>query len=94
MNRQRYEHFRSVSQILSTDLFNELEREILTDAAEGLLLTDSADSFEIGELQANVEAALGGLMAAHRIDARTAVDLRKRIGRCGPTDPTTPLIVA
>ena len=94
MNRQRYEHFRSVSQILSSDLFDGLEREILTDAAEGLLLTDSADSFEIGELRANVEAAIGGLMAAQRIDARTAADLRRRIGRCGPTDAIPPLIAA
>ena len=94
MNRQRYEHFRSISQILSCDLFNALEREILTDAAEGLLLTDSADSFEIGELRANVEAALGGLMAAQRIDARTAADLRRRIDRCGPSEDTSPLIAA
>jgi hypothetical protein len=94
MNRQRYESFRSISQIMSSDLFNALEREIVVDAAEGLLLTDSPDSFELGELHANVEAALTGLLAGRRIDAKTAAYLRKGIRDCGPPEAAESLIAA
>jgi hypothetical protein len=88
MNRHRYRNYRYVSQLMASDLFNALERGILVDAAEGLLLMRSPDSFEIGELEANVEAALAGLIAAGRISSTTAGELRERIRQCGPSEAT------
>ena len=38
MNGQRYRSYLFISRVLRSDLFTALEREVLTDAAEGLLL--------------------------------------------------------
>ena len=73
-----------MSRMLRSDLFNAFEREVLLDAAEGLLLTRSPDSAEIGELEANVDATLDGLVGGRRIHGTTAAELRERITECGP----------
>ena len=64
------------------------ERAVMLDAAEGLLLMRSPDWFEIGELEANVDATLNDLIAARRIHAKTAAEWRKRIAECGPEGAT------
>jgi hypothetical protein len=48
----------------------------------------SPDSFDLGEHEATVDAALAGLEAGKRIDAETAAALRKRIRECGPREAT------
>jgi hypothetical protein len=92
MNDRRYQSYVHVSRLLRSDLSSQPERAVLLDAAEGLLLMRSDDSFEIGELKANVDATLNDLIAARQIHARTAAEWRKRIADCGPAG--TPLIAA
>ena len=84
MNDRRYKSYVYISRVLRSDLFSPPEREVLLDAAEGLLLMRSSDLFEIGELEANVDAALDDLVAARRIHATTAAEWKKRIAECGP----------
>jgi hypothetical protein len=74
--------------MLRSDLFGAVERDVLLDAAEGLLLMRSPDPVEIRELEADIDATLTRLILAGRIHATTAAELRKRIRECGPqTDP-------
>jgi hypothetical protein len=84
MNDCRYRSYVEVSRLLSSDLFNALEREVLMDAAEGLLLMGTPDEWEMAELESTVGAALAGLIAAERIHVAVAADLRRRIRECGP----------
>ena len=84
MNDRRYKSYVHISRVLRSDVFSAPERAVLLDAAEGLLLMRSSDSFEIGELEANVDATLNDLIAARRIHAKTAAKWRKRIAECGP----------
>ena len=88
MNDRRYKSYVYVTRVLHSELFSAPERAVLLDAAEGLLLMRSSDSFEIGELQANVDATLNDLIAARRIHAKTAAEWRKRIAECGPEGAT------
>jgi transposase len=88
MNDRRYKNYQSVARSLSSELFDAPERGLLRDAAEGMLLMRSADSKELDELTANVDAVLASMINEHRIDARTAGRLRTRIGKCGPTGAT------
>ena len=84
MNDRRYKSYVHISRVLRSDVFSAPERAVLLDAAEGLLLMRSSDLFEIGELEANVDATLNDLIAARRIHAKTAAEWRKRIAECGP----------
>jgi hypothetical protein len=88
MNDRRYKSYVEVSRLLRSDLFDPGERAVLLDAAEGLLLMRSPDSPELGELEANVDATLEGLIADGRVKAKTAAQLRERIGACGPGSAT------
>jgi hypothetical protein len=92
MNDRRYRSYLHVSRVFSSDLFNALEREVLLDAAEGLLLMSSPHSSEMSELEGKVDAALEGLIAAGRIHAAAAAELRVRISECGP--PRVTLVAA
>jgi hypothetical protein len=92
VNDRRYKSYVHISQVLRSDLCSPAEQAVLLDAAEGLLLMRSSDSFEIGELEANVDATLSDLIAARRIHATTAAEWRKRIAECGPEG--APLIAA
>jgi hypothetical protein len=92
VNDRRYKSYVHISRVLRSDLRSPAERAVLLDAAEGLLLMRSSDSFEIGELEANVDATLNDLIAARQIHATTAAEWRKRIAECGPEG--APLIAA
>jgi hypothetical protein len=70
--------------VVSSDLFNALELEVLLDAAEGLLLMPSVRPAEIRELQSRIDMALSGLVAVRRLEPALAGELRERIGDCGP----------
>jgi hypothetical protein len=84
MDHRRYRSYVFVARVFASDVFTALERDVLLDAAEGLLLARSLDTPEVEELAENVEAALEGLVAGRRIQSRTAVELRERIADCGP----------
>lgn len=84
MNGQRYRSYLFISRVLRSDLFTALEREVLTDAAEGLLLTREADWAQIEDLELNAKAALDGMAAARRIHGTTAAEIFERIRDCGP----------
>jgi hypothetical protein len=88
VNDRRYKSYVYISRVLRSDLPSPPERAVLLDAAEGLLLMRSSDSFEIGELEANVDAALNDLIAARRIHAKAAAEWRRRIAECGPDGAT------
>ena len=88
MNVDRYRSYLFISQVFRSDLFNSLERDVLADAAEGLLLAQDPTSPEIEELELNVEAALDGMTVGGRIRAATATELRERIHECGPRELT------
>jgi hypothetical protein len=88
MNDRRYRSYLHVTRVVSSDLFNALEREALLDAAEGLLLMSSPHSSELSELERKVDAALEGLIAGGRIHAGRATELRERISECGPPGVT------
>ena len=84
MNDRRYRSYRLVSRRLSSDLYDAFEREVLLDAAEGLLLMRSPRSSEIASIQGRVDAVLAGMVAARRIHSTLAAELREHIGDCGP----------
>jgi hypothetical protein len=84
MNDRRYKSYVYVSRLLRSELFSTREREVLLDAAEGLLLMRTPGSPELNELEANVDATLEGLVTAGRVKAKTAARLRARLGACGP----------
>jgi hypothetical protein len=84
MNDQRYKSYLFISRVLRSDLFDALEREVLTDAAEGLLLAREPDSSQVEDLELNAKAALDGMIAARRIHGTTAAELFERIRECGP----------
>ena len=89
MNDERYKSYLFISRVLRSDLFNALEREVLTDAAEGLLLTRDAGAAQIEDLELNTKAALGGMAAARRIHGTTAAEIFERIRDCGPPPAPT-----
>lgn len=84
MTGGRYKSYLFISRVLRSDLFNALEREVMTDAAEGLLLTSEPDSEQIEQLELNAKAALDGMAAAGRIHGTTAAEIFQRIRDCGP----------
>jgi hypothetical protein len=89
---RRYKSYLFISRVFESDIFNALEREVLIDAAEGMLLMRSPDPQEIEELELNVSAALEGMTASRRIHETTAAELKDRIRDCGPSP--VPLIAA
>jgi hypothetical protein len=84
MNGRRYKNYRFVSRLFASDLFNEAERELLHDAAEGLLLMSSPDDPELEELERNVDVTLGLMVDERRIHETTAGEMKARIASCGP----------
>jgi len=82
MTDERYKSYLFISQVLRSDLFNALERDVMTDAAEGLLLT--REPAQVEELELNAKAALDGMAAAGRIHGTTAAEIFERIRDCGP----------
>ena len=84
MNGHRYRNYLFVLEVLESDVFTDVERDLLADAAEGLLLTRLPGSDEIEELGIQVAAVLDELVASDRLRYGTAVELRARIAECGP----------
>ena len=83
MNQHRYRNFLFVADVLASDVFTSVEREILHDAAEGLLLAREAGD-GTDEIQMQVSAVLEELVSTDRLRYATAVELRARIEDCGP----------
>ena len=83
MNEHRYRNYLFVADVVRSDVFSEAEREILRDAAEGLLLARSPDD-GAEEIAMQVSAVLDELVATDRLRYATAVELRARIEECGP----------
>ena len=86
MTGTRYQNYRFVLEILDSNVFTPAEREILADAAEGLLLARSVYGHEVDDLRSQVSVVLDELVASDRVHYATAVDLRSRIEDCGPDD--------
>ena len=84
MNGHRYRNYLFVLEVLESDVFTNAEREVLADAAEGLLLTRLPSRDAIDEIGTQVSAVLDELVASDRLRYATAVELRARIGECGP----------
>jgi hypothetical protein len=84
MTGDRYRNYRFVREVLYADVFGPTEREILADAAEGLLLSRSVYGAEVDDLRQQVSVVLDELVASDRMRYGTAVELRTRIEECGP----------
>jgi hypothetical protein len=84
MNGHRYRNYLLVLEVLESNVFSDVERELLADAAEGLLLTRLPSGEEIDEIGIQVSAVLDELVASDRLRYATAVELRARIADCGP----------
>ncbi len=84
MNGERYRNYLIVLEALDSGVFSSDERELLADAAEGLLLARGPRSDETDELEAQVVAILDELVAGARLRRANALELRARIVACGP----------
>ena len=84
MNGHRYRNYLFVLEILEADVFTHDEREILVDAAEGMLLSRLPSGEEVDEIGIQVTAVLEELVATDRLRYATAVELSARIAECGP----------
>jgi hypothetical protein len=83
VNSARYRNYLFILDVVSSDVFTDIEREILRDAAEGMLLAhDPCD--EVEEMAIEVTAVLDEMVARERLRRATAAELRARIGDCGP----------
>jgi hypothetical protein len=83
MNQQRYRNYLFVVDVVSSDVFTDIEREILKDAAEALLLAREPGA-QVEEVEMQISAVLDELVAGERLRYATAVELRARIEDCGP----------
>jgi hypothetical protein len=86
MDARRYRNYRFVIEVLESNVFTDAERDILSDAAEGLLLAKVAEPDEVEEISVQISAVLDELVASGRLRYGTAVELRARIADCGPAD--------
>jgi hypothetical protein len=84
MNGHRYRNYLFVLEVLESDVFSDVERHNLADAAEGLLLTRLPSGEEVDEIGIQVAAVLDELVATDRLRYASAVELRARIAECGP----------
>ena len=85
MDGHRYRNYRFVLDVVESDIFSEEERAILTDGAEGLLLTRFPSGDEVDEISSQVSAVLDELVTTDRLRYGAAVELRAKIAQCGPT---------
>jgi hypothetical protein len=88
MNGRRYESYLYVTRLLRSDLFGDLDREVLQDAAEGMLLARGPRTPELEEIRGKTSAVLAELVLVGRINASTALEVQGFIHRCGPADVT------
>ena len=83
MNEHRYRNYLFVADVVRSEVFTPVERELLRDAAEGLLLARTPGD-ETEEIAMQVSAVLDELVSTERLRYATAVELRARIEDCGP----------
>lgn len=87
MTHSRYRAYRRISReldLLSCEALADPERELLRDAAEGLLLARTLE--EVEELRARVALALSLLVGLGRWSDAAADEIWGRILACGPGD--------
>jgi hypothetical protein len=84
VNGHRYRNYLFVIEVLESSIFSDVERALLADAAEGLLLTRLPSAEAVDEIGLQVSAVLDEMVATDRLRYGTAVELRARIAECGP----------
>jgi hypothetical protein len=87
MTNARYEAYRRVIAVLDELEVPELEcdeREVLGDAAEGLLLTREGEEHERDKLLLDAWLVLSSLVRTGRWRYRAAEQMRRMLESCGP----------
>jgi len=87
MTNTRYEAYRRVIAVLDELEVPELEhdeREVLADAAEGLLLTREGEEHERDKLLLDAWLVLSSLVRTGRWRYRAAEQMRRMLESCGP----------
>jgi len=94
MTTLRYEAYRRVLTVLdeleSPELEGE-EREVLADAAEGLLLTRDNEQHERDKLLLDAWLVLSSLVRTGRWRYRAAEQMRRMLEACGPERVAEPV---
>jgi len=87
MTNMRYEAYRRVIAVLDELDSPELdadEREVLADAAEGLLLTREGEEHERDKILLDAWLVLSSLVRTGRWRYRAAEQMRRMLEACGP----------
>jgi hypothetical protein len=84
MTRTRYNAYRYLLSSLELANFNEAERELLRDAAEGFLLAAALDSEELVELALTVVVTLEAVVESGRMSPWAAEQAKLWVDACGP----------
>jgi hypothetical protein len=87
MTNHRYEAYRRVLSVLEELDAPELEddeREVLRDAAEGLLLTRDGEEAERDKILLDAWLVLSSLVRTGRWRYRAAEQMRRMLDACGP----------
>ncbi len=87
MTGLRYESYRRVLAVLDELDAPELEhdeRDLLRDAAEGLLLTRDSEDHERDKILLDAWLVLSGLVRSGRWRYRAAEQMRRMLEACGP----------
>jgi hypothetical protein len=95
MTHLRYESYRRVLGVLEELREPELEhdeREMLRDAAEGLLLTREGEEHERDKLLLDAWLVLSGLVRTGRWRYRAAEQMRRMLESCGPERQREPAV--
>lgn len=93
MTRRRYQAYcriRAELDLLSPEALADTEKELLLDAAEGLLLARHPSDHEIQELRSRTAMALSLLVGLGRWSDTAADEMWQSIVDCGPLDRHAP----
>jgi hypothetical protein len=88
VNEPRHNTYRDVKALVGATGLESEERWRLVDAAEGLLLSGSAEAEETGRLRSTARATLLLAVVRGRLSAAAAGRMMALIERCGPSPPT------
>jgi hypothetical protein len=91
MTSVRYEAYRRVIAVLDeldASELDEEEREVLRDAAEGLLLTRDGEDHERDKILLDAWLVLSSLVRTGRWRYRAAEQMRRMLEACGPQRAT------
>jgi hypothetical protein len=94
VNGLRYESYRRVLAVLDELEEPELdteERDVLRDAAEGLLLTRAGEETERDKILLDAWLVLSGLVRTGRWRYRAAEQMRRMLEACGPDRVAQPV---